>query len=85
MKDIIQKIREIIQENGNFDEIEDTESLNEKGIDSIAMLYILNDIENEFNIRIPDDEMLISNFENIQQISNLVGRLLGKEKTNESV
>lgn len=80
MKDIIQKVRVIIKENSDFETIEDTESLYQKGIDSIVMLYIMNEIENEFNIRIPDDELLISNFETIIQIGNLVGRLTGKEK-----
>lgn len=83
MKEMLQIVRDIILENSSLETIDDTESLYQKGIDSIEMLYIINEIENVLNIRIPDDELLISNFETVQQISTLIERLSAKESSDE--
>ena len=82
-EDVIEVIKHIIKNSCGINNVGNTESLfNKKGIDSITMLYIINEVENKYNIRIPDDELLISNFETINQIASLVCRLVGKEEKN---
>lgn len=77
MNTINRIIKDIVCKNINDLNITDTDSLFEKGIDSMNMLIILNEIENIFDIRIPDEELLISNFESINQIVKLVIKLKG--------
>ena len=75
----MREIIEIICETLNADKIDPQESLYDRGVDSMNMLFILNNVENHFNIKIPDDELLISNFETAENICNLVDKLKGAE------
>jgi len=80
MDSILKEIKKIVCENLNIEEIGPKESLYQKGIDSMNMLFVLNEIENCFSIKIPDEELLMSNFETIEQICNLIASLKGEEK-----
>ena len=80
MDSIFKKVKKIVCENSNIEEIGPKESLYRKGIDSMNMLFVLNEIENCFGFKIPDEELLMSNFETIEQICNLVVSLKGEEK-----
>lgn len=80
MDSILKEIKKIVCENLNIEEIDPKESLYKKGIDSMNMLFVLNEIENCFSIKIPDEELLMSNFETIEHICNLVASLKGEEK-----
>jgi len=70
-------IDEIIDD-GNSTEIIDDESLIDNGIlDSIAMLKILDFIEEKFSVKVSDDELMPENFETLESMSSLI-----KEKVN---
>lgn len=69
---LIEDIKKIVCETLNIQEIAPEDPLFEKGIDSMNMLIVLNEIEIFFNIIIPDEELLISNFETVERISELV-------------
>lgn len=74
---IIEQIEKIICEYLKIENIDPKESLYKKGIDSINMILIIDEIEEKFHIKIPDEELLMSNFETIEQISKLVINLGG--------
>jgi acyl carrier protein len=78
---ILKEVKKIVCENLKIEEINPKESLYQKGIDSMNMLFVLNEIENCFNIKIPDEELLMSNFETIEQICKLIVSL--RENTYE--
>ncbi|MCL2050378.1 MAG: acyl carrier protein [Lachnospiraceae bacterium] len=78
MDAILEDIKAIVCKNLSIIEIDIETPLYKKGIDSMNLLFILNEIENFFEIRVPDDELLISNFETIEQISKLVKTLKGE-------
>ncbi len=77
---IKETIRTIVSKNLNGMNIADHDSLFETGIDSMNMLFVLNEIENALDVEIPDDELLISNFENIEKISELIYELKGSNE-----
>ncbi|MBS5842955.1 MAG: acyl carrier protein [Clostridiales bacterium] len=85
MDEITEKIIIIVGENTEEKSIDIDASLFNMGIDSMNLLHIVNEIENCFSIRIPDEELLLSNFETIEQIGNLVKRIKDDEngKSNE--
>lgn len=74
---ILKEVKKIVCKNLNIEEIDSRESLYQKGIDSMNMLFVLNEIENLFEIKIPDEELLISNFETIEKMCILVNSLKG--------
>lgn len=78
MNTIKESVRKILNKYLKNTEIEDRESLYENGIDSMTILLLLHDIEINYKIKIPDDELLISNFESIEQIVKLVYKLKGE-------
>ena len=81
LMDLIKEtIRTIVSKNLNGMNITDHDSLFETGIDSMNMLFVLNEIENALDVEIPDDELLISNFENIEKISELIYELKGSNE-----
>lgn len=77
---IKETIRMIVSKNLNGLNIGDNDSLFETGIDSMNMLFVLNEIENELDVEIPDDELLLSNFENIEAIAELIYKLKGSSE-----
>ena len=75
--EIDQKIREFIVTDLAFDKddlvLSDDASLIKQGIiDSLGVLRLISFIEAEFGIKIPPEEMVISNFETIAAINALV-------------
>ncbi|MGG3281185.1 phosphopantetheine-binding protein [Paenibacillus solani] len=59
-------------------EIKQTDSLKERGMDSIVCMRIIVELENEFNIEIEDEDLLIENYENMNTITELMNRLVAK-------
>lgn len=51
------------------------ESLYQNGVDSMNMLFIITEVENHFDITIPYEDLLISNFETLGQICRLVVKI----------
>lgn len=70
-----QNIKKIIAIFLKVDDIDSRESLFQQGVDSLNMLQILTEIENVYKIKIPYEELLISNFETVGQICKLVEKL----------
>lgn len=84
MDAITREITKIVCECIGNTPVETDTSLFSVGIDSMNLLYIVNEIEICFSIKIPDDELLLSNFETIEQIVILVKRIKGDEnETNK--
>lgn len=84
MGDYIADIQKIILNCLNKEEVIGVnDSLLRHGVDSMNMLFILNEIETQLDVKIPDSELVISNFETISQINDLVFRLKGDRKENE--
>lgn len=77
MSTINKRVRKIINKYLKDIQISDTDSLFENGVDSMTILMILHDIEIDFNIKIPDEELLISNFQSIEHIVELINRMEG--------
>lgn len=86
MGDFIAEIQEIVSECLDDHKVVGiTDSLLHNGVDSMNMLYILNEIEIRLDVKIPDNELVISNFETISQINDLVCYLKGKNMKIEPV
>ncbi|MDN5202269.1 phosphopantetheine-binding protein [Fulvivirgaceae bacterium BMA10] len=57
-----------------------SESLLEKGIvDSLAIVNLVSFVENEFDVKISNDDITIQNFESVEAISNLVEKSLQQQ------
>jgi acyl carrier protein len=52
------------------------DSLTDLGIDSLRLVEFIIDLEETFQIAIPDEEMLAKNFQTVGTVSTLVGRIL---------
>lgn len=79
MSTINERVRGIIYKYLKDTKINYTDSLFENGVDSMTILMILHDIEIDFNIKIPDEELLISNFQSIEHIAELINRMEGEQ------
>lgn len=78
LRDVLKKyIQEnLVQQKGV--QIADNDSLVEHGVlDSLALLNLMNFIEEKTGVRIPDDEVLLENFETVASIEQTVDRLRG--------
>lgn len=72
-KNMEQVVRELlkkhIKSNINFEEISSSESLEDAGMNSIDFIKVVADIEMEYEIIFPDEEL---DFENFNTIDNIV-------------
>lgn len=69
--DLKEKIREIICEVAELDEVPDDEPFKDLGIDSMMAIEIVSEIEREYKLVIPEDELanivdLNSVYENVK-------------------
>ena len=74
MKD---KIKEIICahtyiKKEDLDSLGDNDKLTQIGLDSINVVYIIGEIEEEFNFSFYDEDMLLVNFETMDKILKTV-------------
>ena len=51
------------------------------GMDSITFIWIVIAIETKFNITIPDEKLLMDNFERIEDIVTIIEQELTKQST----
>ena len=64
---------EIMHNEKQISALKNDESLLEKGIiDSVGLLHLLTFIEEQFNIQIPDEEVVPENFETLNRIANFI-------------
>lgn len=54
----------------------DTELIKSSIIDSFGIIDLINYIESEFGISIPDDEFDINNFTNVHSIVNMIRKVM---------
>ena len=72
-KFIIDKIEEI-----TFTEVGPTDSLwEEKVLDSITIVELVVELENEYKIKVPFNEIVTENFETVEQIVLYLKRKIG--------
>lgn len=66
------KVRKILKKNINFDadiyEIADDVNLSNLGMDSISTIKIIVAIEKDFNIKFADEDLIGSNFKDINSL-----------------
>lgn len=73
MEDTIKKIlSEIVPE---FDEYSGNDMIKDELLDSMQILEIIAEVEEEFKIEIPAEEMVGDNFRSVQAIKNIIIRL----------
>jgi acyl carrier protein len=79
-------IKEFIIDNflfGEKDKLKDDIHLFESGIiDSTGILELVAFIEDNFNIRVKDDELIITNFFSLQAITGFIEAKMPEMKTN---
>ena len=73
------KIMELVQEINPYEEINESSRLIEEAIlDSLTLVILINEIEEFFNVKLPEDKLKPENFENISEIAEMVEKLLKK-------
>lgn len=75
MEEIIAKLKTIIESISEVDDLKDQDLLKDKGISSLKLLLILNEIEKTFNLEIPDDELIMTNFDSMASIAKLIRKI----------
>jgi acyl carrier protein len=74
--DVKDKVKTFIRENFLFDnsaQIEDDDSLLEKGIiDSVGVLELVLYLEEEYGVKLEDEEVIPENLDSIANIDNLI-------------
>jgi len=83
MADVKPQIREFILDiarSKGINEVADDQSLMESGIiDSLAIFRLVSFLEDNFRVRISDDEIVIENFQSINDIDSFVAAKLAKK------
>ncbi|MCW8876447.1 MAG: hypothetical protein OQJ89_02980 [Kangiellaceae bacterium] len=77
------KTRQFIENNMNvFDEdidlTDETNIFTSGFVNSTFAMRLLNFLENEFSITVPDDEILLSNFSSVDSMWSLTSKLKGE-------
>lgn len=71
--EIYEKIKQMLEERNPYAEIDrETKLLEEKILDSMAIFAFVTDLEDVFDIEIPDDAITKSNFMTLESIVSLV-------------
>jgi len=77
--EVFDKVKEMLEEMNPYVEItEDTNLLEEGVLDSMAIFAFLTNLEDTFEIEIPDDAIAKSNFATMEMIVSLVEGLKGE-------
>lgn len=72
-----EKILEILREINPYEDINEESRLIEDALlDSLTLVVLISEIEEAFNIKIPEDKLQPELFENVPRIEALVNELL---------
>lgn len=76
---MIDKLRKIISENifvemENLEKLSSNDKLTNIGLDSINLIYIIGEIEEQFGFNFIDEELFLENFETLEKISDLINK-----------
>ena len=69
------RVRRILAEvtlNNDFASSPVDEKLNKTGLDSVGMIELIHTIEDQFHIRISDEEVIPENFDSIRSVTRLL-------------
>ena len=77
-----EKIREFIEENmviyDDAAKFSDTDNIFELGfVDSMFALKLVTFIEKEYNVKVENDDLNLSNFSSVENIANFISKKLG--------
>jgi acyl carrier protein len=83
MEEIKEKVREFVlnaAQRKGLDSVTDEESLTENGvIDSLAIFRLVSFLEDNFGVRIADEEIVNENFQSVIAIESFVADKLSKK------
>lgn len=69
MSDLKEKLRAIVAEVSEVDEIPDETPFSELGIDSMMALEIVSEVERTYKIRVPEEELKsVTNFSSVYEL-----------------
>ena len=69
MSDLREKLRAIVREVSEIDEIPDETPFSELGIDSMIALEIVAEVEREYKVRVPEEELKsLTNFDSVVKL-----------------
>jgi acyl carrier protein len=69
MADLKEKLRAIVAEVSEIDEIPDQAPFSELGIDSMMAIEIVAEVERTYKVRVPEEELKgLTNFESVYQL-----------------
>jgi acyl carrier protein len=72
-----QAIIDIIKEINPYEDIDENSLLIDEGIlDSLTLVILINELEEKFNIKIPEDNLQPEMFETVSKIEDLVKSIL---------
>ncbi len=81
--ELVNLITVIFQNTGiDTDVIEEIDFVDDLGMDSITFISMIIEIESYFDIKVPDDYLLIDKFKNIDQIIGIIEEA-SKKKVEE--
>lgn len=77
--DVKEQIRQYVAENFLFSdngfELDNDESFLEAGVvDSLGVLELVTFVEENFDVQVPDEEIVPDNFDSVNQLADYIGR-----------
>lgn len=85
MNDLLNKIGEILKKyigNENDAILEQNVELSEFGMDSISFIHIVVELEELFDIEIPDEKLLMSEMGTLEKIVRVVQEVINSKETS---
>jgi len=77
MSDLKEKLRAIVAEVAEIDEVPDTAPFKDLGIDSMMAIEIIAEIERTYAIKVPEDEL--TKITHLQSVVDLVSEKLAQK------
>lgn len=73
-QELIEKLRAIVAEVAEIDEVPDTTPFKDLGIDSMMAIEIIADVERTYKVKVPEDEL--QEVTDLMSVARLVARKL---------
>lgn len=82
---VIEMLNNLFPDSGvNLDVLEYVDLINDLGMDSLAFISIVIEVEETFDIAVPDEMLLIENFRNVDCILAIVESAMNVDKSLEN-
>lgn len=72
LNEIKSYIKDVIEESTGASVDDDTMLFDEEILDSMSILFLISSIESQFDVELPPDEVVQSNYETVERIANYV-------------